>query len=252
MDAQGPLIGVLGGLGPLATADFLKQIVQLTPAARDQDHFRCIVFSNPHVHDRSQAILGQGPSPLPQLLSGVAVLERNEVDVIAIPCNTSHYWLSEMRAATPIPVLSILEAVRDDLQRRDVSGTIGLMATSGTVKSGIYQRHLAAAGFDTLEPTDEEQGELVEAAIRAVKAGRVEAATQLARTAVARLEARGARALVLGCTELPILVPEAVTVDGSPIVNSTAALAAECVAWATRKAALAPHREQQLEIEEAR
>ncbi|MBV8474156.1 MAG: aspartate/glutamate racemase family protein [Hyphomicrobiales bacterium] len=238
MDEQGPLIGVLGGLGPLATADFLKQLVQLTPATRDQDHFRSLVFSNPHVHDRSHAILGQGLSPLPQLLAGVGVLERNRVDVIAIPCNSSHYWLDELRAATPIPFLSILAAVRGELERRGVSGAVGLMATSGTVKSGIYQRHLAQAGFDTVEPDDEEQRGLVEASIRAVKAGRVEEGAQLARSAVARLEARGARAIVLGCTELPIIVPEAATAVGSPIVNSTAALAAECVAWATGKAAL--------------
>ena len=238
MDAEGPLIGVLGGLGPLATADFLKLIVRMTPATCDQDHFRSLVFCNPRVHDRSRAILGQGPSPLPQLLRGVALLERNGVDVIAIPCNTSYYWLGELRTATSIPFLSILEAVRGELQRWGVSGAIGLMATSGTVKSGIYQRHLAATGFETIEPSDEEQAGLVDASIRAVKSGRIEEATQLARSAVARLESHGARAIVLGCTELPIVVPEASTASGSPIVNSTAALAAACVAWATEKMAL--------------
>jgi aspartate racemase len=239
VDAQEPLIGVLGGLGPLATADFLRQLVQMTPASRDQDHFRSLVFSDPRVPDRSRAILGEGPSPLPQLLRGVAVLERNDVDVIAIPCNTSHYWLDELRAATPIPFLSILEAVRGELERRGVSGAIGLMATSGTVRSRIYQGHLAEGGFETIVLSDEEQTGLVEASIRAVKAGRIEAAAQLARGAVARFENLGARAIVLGCTELPIAAPEATTASGSPIVNSTAALAAACVAWATERTALA-------------
>jgi aspartate racemase len=236
-----PLIGVLGGMGPLATADFMKQLAQLTIATCDQDHPRSLLYSNPRLPDRSQAILGHGPSPLPGLLEGVAMLERNGVDVIAIPCNTAHYWLSELGAATRVPILSIFDAVRRDLERLQItSGAIGILGTPGTVKSGIYQRYLGAAGFETIEPSDEELSTFVEPSIRAIKAGQIETARRLAHCAVERLEARRAAAIVLGCTELPIAVNQATSKTGTPIIDSTASLAAACVAWASGRLALGP------------
>jgi aspartate racemase len=225
-------------MGPLATADFMRQLARLTAASCDQDHFRSVVVSNPRLPDRSQAILGRGPSPLPGLLEGVALLERNGVDVIVIPCNSAHYWLSELEASTSIPILGIFEAVRLNLARLQVhSGAIGLLGTPGTIKSGIYQRHLAAAGFVTIEPDDETLATHVEPAIRAVKSGQIEAATRLADRAVAQLEARGAAAIVLGCTELPIAVNRTHTESGAPVVDSTTSLAWACVDWASSRAA---------------
>jgi aspartate racemase len=233
----GPLVGVLGGMGPLATADFMEQLTRLTPASSDQDHYRTLVFSNPRAPDRSQAILGRGASPLPDMLDGIALLERNGVDVIVIPCNTAHYWLSEIEAATMVPILSIFEAVRSELTRLGiVSGAIGILGTHGTVKSGIYQRHLAAAGFRTIEPDDEALRTFVEPAIRAVKAGQIELASGLAYRAVEQLKAEGAEAIILGCTELPIAVRRTRMEKGFPIVDSTVSLAAACVAWASARA----------------
>lgn len=234
MRGLGPLIGVLGGMGPLATADFLKQLAQLTVANCDQDHYRSLVYSNPRLPDRSQAILGDGPSPAPGLLEGLALLERNGVDVIVIPCNTAHYWLSELEAATRVPILSIFEAVRRELDRLQISsGAIGVLGTPGTIKSGIYQRDLAAAGFETIEPCDEELSAFVEPCIRAVKAGQIDAAARLASRAVDHLEGRRAAAIVLGCTELPIAVRQAASAGRAPIIDSTAALATACVDWAS-------------------
>jgi aspartate racemase len=233
VEGPGPLIGVLGGMGPLATADFMKQLAQVTRASCDQDHYRSLIVSNPRLPDRSRAILGHGASPLPGLLEGVALLEKNGVDVIVIPCNTSHYWLSELEAATPIPILSILEAVRRDLERLQIgSGAIGILGTPGTLKSGIYQRHLTAAGFATLVPGDEALATFVEPAIRAVKAGQIGAAMQLAHRAVEHLEAHGVAAIVLGCTELPIAVTRSNAQAGAPIIDSNASLARACIDWA--------------------
>ncbi len=238
MKGLGPLIGVLGGMGPLATADFMKQLARLTLASCDQDHFRSLVVSNPRLPDRSQAILGHGPSPLPGLLEGVALLERNGVDVIVIPCNSAHYWLGELEAATRVPILSIFEAVRLDLARLQMSsGAVGVLGTPGTIKSGIYQRHLAAAGFATVEPDDETLATYVEPAIRAVKSGKVEAATRLAYRAIEQLESQGAAAIVLGCTELPIAVNRASTETGAPVIDSTTSLAGACIDWASTRAA---------------
>jgi aspartate racemase len=244
VNALGPLIGVLGGMGPLATADFMRQLARLTLASCDQDHYRSLIVSNPRLPDRSQAILGHGASPLSGLLEGIALLERNGVDVIVIPCNTAHYWLPELEAATRVPILSIFEAVRRDLERLQInSGAIGILGTPGTIRSGIYQRHLAAAGFAALEPDDEALATYVEPAIRAIKAGQIEAATRLAYRAIEQLEAHGAAAIVLGCTELPIAVTQTRTETGVPVIDSTAALAGACIRWALTRAAPALSRE---------
>jgi aspartate racemase len=225
-------------MGPLATADFLKQLTRMTLASRDQDHYRSLIVSNPRLPDRSQAILGHGASPLPGLLDGVALLERNGADVIVIPCNTAHYWLNSLEAATSVPILSIFEAVRRDLELLQInSGAIGILGTPGTIKSGIYQRRLAAAGYATLEPGEEALMNDVEPAIRAIKAGEIEAAARLAQRAVEALEAEGAVAIVLGCTELPLAVGQARTQGGVPIIDSTASLARSCIDWASARAA---------------
>jgi len=216
-------------------------LTRLTIASRDQDHYRTLTVSNPRVPDRSEAILGHGPSPLPGLLEGIALLERNGADVIVIPCNTAHYWLDELEAATRVPILSIFDAVGRDLERFGVkSGAIGILGTPGTVKSGIYQRHLAAVGYSTLEPTEQELANDVEPAIRAVKAGDIEAGTRFAVRAVDALEAKGAIAIVLGCTELPLAVSEIRSAAGAPIIDSTASLARASIEWAAAHEAAAP------------
>jgi aspartate racemase len=235
-------------MGPLATADFLRELTRQTPALRDQDHFRVLVYSNPHVPDRSSAILGEGESPLPALLSGLEFLERGGVDVVAIPCNASHFWIGDLRSASAAPIIDIVEAVRDALVRHGVEGPVGVLATRGTIQSGIYNRRLSAAGFRVVEPSPEEQGAFVDASIRSVKAGRLEEGRRLALQALECLERRGAAAVVLGCTEFPIVLTEAATVHGSPIVNSTVAQARACVEWARARGSLeAKHGAEQSE-----
>jgi aspartate racemase len=236
MGSQGPLVGVLGGMGPLATAHFLQHLTQLADGSRDQDHVRSLVYCNPKTPDRSDSILGCGPSPLPDLLASVAVLDRNGVDVIVIPCNTAHYWLAEMRAATSIPFISIIDAVLSDLRRRGVqSGAIGFLGTRGTLTADIYSRELEAHGFVPVRPSDAEITEWVEPAIRSVKAGNIEAGHRHALTAVAALEERGVVAIVLACTELPIALSESRSINGTPILSSTHALARACLDWVAER-----------------
>jgi aspartate racemase len=226
-----PLLGVLGGMGPLATADFLRELTLLTPAARDQDHFRVIVYSNPLIPDRSLAILGQGESPLPALLDGLRFLERNGVGAIAIPCNACHYWIDELKAAARVAIIDITEAVRDELSRLGAPRAVGVLAARGTIQAGVYRRRLLAAGFEVIEPNGEDE-EFGYRGIAAVKAGDLDQGRACARRAVAALEARGARAIVLGCTEFPVALAELQSAAGSPLINSTKAQARACVAWA--------------------
>lgn len=221
-------LGVLGGMGPAATADFLAKLVAATPAASDQDHLPVIAQSIPTIPDRSRAILGEGPSPLPALKAGLARLRAAGCTLAVMPCNSAHYWFEAL--AGDLPMLHIVDAVAGALRRQGIDGgSIGLLATSGTVAAGIYQDRLAGTGFEILVPSATDQAEAVEAAIRAIKAGQWQAAGANLERALDRLRARGVRATVLGCTELPLVLrPEAA--PAHPLIDSTAALAEACVA----------------------
>lgn len=234
---MGDCLGVLGGMGPAATADFLAKLVVLTPAASDQEHLPVIAQSIPTIPDRSRAILGQGPSPLPALKAGLVRLRVAGCALAVMPCNSAHHWYDEL--AGELPMLHIVDAVAAALRRCGIEdGPIGLLATSGTVAAGIYQNRLAGTGFEIQVPTAADQAGLVEAAIRAIKAGAFDVAGVSLRTAVARLRARGIRATVLGCTELPLVLTSAPDAT-HPFIDSTAALAEACVA-ALRGPALGP------------
>jgi aspartate racemase len=209
-DAAPRRLGVLGGMGPLAGAAFALRMVQLTPADNDQQHIPVLLCNDPAIPDRSSAFLGQGPSPLPGMLRGIDTLVAGGADCIAIPCNTAHLWFDELQAASPTRLLHIVEAVVADLRRQGVTeGKVGILGTPATIAMGLYQRHLRAAGYQTIEPSPEEVQRLCVPAIAAVKANRIDEAFAPAAEGIRALARQGARAVVLGCTELPLAVPAA-------------------------------------------
>lgn len=200
------LLGILGGMGPLAGAAFATRLVALTPAGRDQDHVPALLCNDPRVPDRSSARVGQGEDPLAAMLGGLRLLERAGATLIAIPCNTAHLWYDELAQGTPVPLLHIVEAVCDDLERLGVTGPVGLMGTPATLRLGLYQQPLRERGHEVLVPDEAGVAQCV-AAIAAVKANQPEAAYRPAADCIRALVARGAKAIVLGCTELPLAVP---------------------------------------------
>ena len=228
------VLGVLGGMGPLASAQFMLRLTLLTPAERDQDHVPAVLWSDPRVPDRAAAWDGAGPDPLPMLARGLRGLAAAGCGAVAVPCNTAHGWIDEMRAATALPVLHIVDAAAADLRRQEIApGLVGVMGTAATLAMRLYQDRLAAAGWPCIEPTSGEMTQLVLPAIAAVKANRVsEAYAPLAETVLA-LQARGAQAVVLGCTEVPLGLQAgphgALRV---PLVDTIDALARVSVAWA--------------------
>lgn len=201
-------LGVLGGMGPLAGAAFALRIVQLTPADRDQDHIPVLLWNDPQVPDRSSAKLGLGPDPFEAMRRGMLGLEAAGVDLIAIPCNTAHFWFDRLSASTPIRVLHIVEAVIDDLHRMGLHrGKVGVLGTPATLAMGLYQTQLEVSGFDCIVPTQEEVHRYCVSSIAAVKSNRLEDAYAPAAKMIDLLAQRGADAVVLGCTELPLAVP---------------------------------------------
>ncbi len=226
------VLGVLGGMGPLAGATFMQRMTLLTPADRDQDHIPSILWSDPRVPDRTAARLSGGEDPLPCLLRGIRGLEAAGCGAIAIPCNTAHGWFEAMQEATRLPILHIVHAAGDELLRHRVpAGPVGLMATTGTLAMRLYQDRLAARGYDCLTPTDAEMARIVMPAIDLVKANRVtESYAPLAETA-RRLIERGARAVVLGCTEIPLGIGAGPALP-FPVADTIDALARAAIAWA--------------------
>ena len=226
------VLGVLGGMGPLASAEFMRRLTLLTPAIRDQDHVPAVLWSDPRVPDRTAARLGGGEDPLPALLRGIRGLEAAGCGAVAIPCNTAHGWFEPMQAATHLPILHIVDAAAEELARLGVPrGRIGVMGTAGTLAMRLYQERLEARGYDCLVPEPEEMQALVTPAIARVKANEVAASYAPLAEAASRLAARGARAVVLGCTEIPLSIADGPVLP-FPVCDTLDALARAAIRWA--------------------
>src|SRR5688572_5642673 len=133
------LIGVLGGMGPMATVDFLAKVITQTPANQDQEHLPLIVHQVPQIPDRSSAILAGSDAPLAAMLDGLRRLALTGAELAVIPCNTAHYWFGRLAELQHLPLLHIAEAVRQELALRQYRGRrIALMATRGTHRAGVY------------------------------------------------------------------------------------------------------------------
>lgn len=226
------ILGVLGGMGPLASAQFMLRLTLLTPADRDQDHIPAVLWSDPRVPDRSAARLAGGADPLPALLRGIRGLEAAGCGAIVIPCNTAHGWFDAMQAATRLPILHIVDAAAAELARLGVpGGKVGVMGTAGTLAMRLYQERLEARGYACLVPEPGEMERLVSPAIALVKANRVAEAYAPLAEAARTLAARGAQAVVLGCTEIPLGIQAGPALP-FPVADTIDALARVAIAWA--------------------
>lgn len=198
------LAGVLGGLGPGATIDFLHRVVALTPAVTDQDHVHLLVDQNPTVPDRQDAILHDGDSSGPALAKMAAGLEASGCNFLVMPCNTAHAFQDDIVAAVDIPFISIVDVTIDAIPK-DTS-TIGLMATPACVHAGIYQSVLSARGLDFVLHDSDQLNDLM-GLIYAVKSADWNRATVTSMQALANaLVSRGAEAVIMACTEIPLLL----------------------------------------------
>jgi aspartate racemase len=223
---------VLGGMGPMATADFFRKLIEETPAEFDEQHVPVVIHSVPQIPDRVGAITHGTESPLPQMLAGMMALRKLEVGCVAIPCNTAHHWYDELQSASGLPILHIADAAVDDLRKR--GGTkprVGLLCTEATIEARIYQDRLAAHGIECVLNPPEERQQLVRYAIDAVKRGNVEDAGRFVERAAMLLFERGVEHVILGCTELPVALDAIRSPACMRCVDATRALARECVAW---------------------
>jgi len=225
------LAGVIGGMGPDATVDFMAKVIAHTPAGRDQDHVRMLVDHNPHVPNRQAAILGGGDDPGPALASMAAGLEAAGADFLVMPCNTAHVFHKAIIAATGIPLISIIDETVAAIGRRKPDATVvGILATDGCLRAEIYQQTFLDSGLSSVLPTDGELEDLM-GLITRIKAGDrdddiVDGMSQLALALVDR----GAQLIVAACTEIPLVLDD--NRLSVPLISSTDVLARKTVALA--------------------
>jgi len=230
-NGSGPRLGVLGGLGPLATVDLLNKIVRNTPASCDQEHLRIVVESDPTIPDRNRALLQGGEDPSIALLQSAQRLEEAGASLIICPCNTAHAFLHVVEKHISTPVLRMPEAVASYLEANYPNARrIGLLATDGAIQSDIYVKPLAAIGRKLLVPERDAQKQVMEAIFgaRGIKAGFLGAEPKgLLLSAAEELIRRGAEIIVLACTEIPLVLENgAVAV---PLLDATEILAVTAV-----------------------
>lgn len=225
------MLGVLGGMGPMATLDFVSKVIRHTPAQRDQDHIPMIVSLAAEIPDRTDAILGIGPDPFSAMRDALRGLEAAGADCIAIPCNTAHHWHGALQAETEVPILNIVEAVLEALPGGP-AGRIGILATTGTLKAGIYQHAFDKRRMDWLVPDEHRQGEVMRA-VRLVKGGDIQQATGIMKEQTEALLAAGCRHVAMACTEIPIALAGANAEFGEVLVDATDALAVASVKMAS-------------------
>ncbi|MEO8486274.1 MAG: amino acid racemase [Betaproteobacteria bacterium] len=226
------LLGVLGGMGPLATVDFLAKLVAATPAAGDADHVPHVTVSIPQIPSRVLAILRGSASPLPALLDARERLLAAGATHLAMPCNTAYHWFDELATGLDVPFLHIADAAVEAVAARVRPGsTVGVIATEATHAIGLYSRRLERAGFRVAVPAAAESGRVVEG-IADVKRGDPKAGGRRFAAVVEGLAAAGSQAVVLGCTEVPPGLAAAAFASPIPAIDPTDALARACVgAW---------------------
>lgn len=202
------VVGILGGIGPEATAALLHRIIKATPVRNEQEHLKIIVDCNPQIPDRTQAILGKGESPVNELVKTALNLEKAGADLIAIPCNTAHHYLNEVGKYIHIPVINMIQETASYISTQLPQVTkIGLLATTGTVKTQIYVQHLKQ--LEVLIPDDKTQEELMDAIYgkRGIKLGYLKGNTRKRVIEIARyIIDRGAEAIIAGCTEISLVL----------------------------------------------
>ncbi len=226
-------LGILGGLGPAASVLFYKLITEHTAASCDADHLNIILMSAANTPDRSRFIMGKSDtSPLPFMIEDVQKLISVGAEIIAIPCNTAHYFFEEIQKSSPVPVLNIVEETVA-LAKKAGAASIGILATTGTVLAGAYQLAAEKAGISCILPEKEDQEALMHLIYDEIKTAGTPNYDKFYAIAD-RLLKRGADMLILGCTELS-LIPKDERHLAYPFMDSLLVLTAKSIVTCGKK-----------------
>ncbi|MEL7646511.1 MAG: amino acid racemase [Sedimentibacter sp.] len=195
-------IGIIGGMGPLATVHLYERIVLRTKALKDQDHIRVLIDSNTNIPDRTKAIIGDGEDPTVELIKSAKLLEKGGADFLIMPCNTAHYFIDKIQSSVHIPFVNMVqETVKRTVDDFGRDAVVGILATDGTIKSKIYENYYASLGIKTVVP-QKSQESVMKFIYDVIKKGNYNEGTDLLFEAVEELKQLEATAFLLGCTEL--------------------------------------------------
>lgn len=224
--------GIIGGVGPSATVQLMQYIIKNTPARRDQDHLRVIIDNHPQIPDRTDALLHGGESPIPYFIESIGVLKQAGVNFIACPCNTAHYFLRKLAVEHSFELIDMIEVTARHLAEKGLKEA-GLLSTSGTASTGIYQETGNRYGITIHSPSEAGIKDVMEAVygIKGIKANsRYERSSrnrELLRGVIREFEEKGLGAVIMGCTEIPLSLRKKDT--GLELVNPTELLAKEII-----------------------
>lgn len=220
-------------MGPAATVDFYDRLVRATPAARDQDHLRVVIWADPTVPNRHEALISGGEDPTPWLEAGVGHLLRCGAEILVVPCNTIHAYMPAVLRGADVEFISIIDATVEAVQATDTTGKVGLLATDGALASGLYQSALRDAGRVTVLPSELSQQQLMRL-VYAVKAGTAGPAERShVGSLVTELEGQGVSTVIAGCTEISVMLSDRAADVGADVIDPSEVLARTTIerAW---------------------
>lgn len=226
MKIPSTILGVYGGMGPAASAEFMRLLAVRAPAGRDQEHPIVYLYSNAQTPDRSSAIMGQGTSPAPALREGLLKLCQWGAGLLAVPCNTAHFFIDQFRSELPVPLVHIVEVTVDDAVKLNPGGC-WIISTGGTQHCGIYAREAERRHYRAQEPEQKYRDQAIEC-IRLVKANKLKESGELMRRLASDLWDKEEMPLMCACTELP-LAYDASGLPESRQISSLRSLADACL-----------------------
>lgn len=228
MHNKHPIIGILGGMGPMASADMFLKFIHSANATSDQTHIPLIISSVPDIPDRSAHLLNGGADPYPHLFTYAQNLIKAGASCIVIACNTAHYWFERLQADFhDVHFISMIDTASETAKHSGHTH-IGILATNATLATRLYKDKITQAGLTYLEPDD---NALVMQSIYLYKAGEAEKATALMQAEQEKLRQKGATALIMGCTEVPLILADDAKANPDAYIDATQALVDKAILW---------------------
>jgi len=224
-------VGIIGGMGPLATVDIFSKIINNTVAKCDQEHIHIIIDNNTNITDRTAYIISGINNPLDEMIISAKRLEVAGADALIMPCNTAHFFADKIQEKVNIPIINMINITVDAIRTKyPKSKNVAVIATDGTKKSGLYDDALIRAGYNSLELGEDLQRDIMSSIYDGVKAGKIEEYIPLFQSVIDRIKSLNADIMIAACTEIPIFIPY-INSD-TPIIDPTLELALAAIKFA--------------------
>lgn len=225
-------IGILGGMGPMATVDLFRKIIECTPARNDQEHLKIIIYNNPQIPSRNRVVKENSEDPFFEMRKSARLLETAGADFIIIPCHSAHYWIDPLRESVNIPICDMIEITADYMKEHHTADSALLFTNTGTLQRKLYHSPFQSRGLHYITPNLYEQ-ELVVSAINSVKSGFIGGNRHIRELndILDCYHSKGVSIVIGGCTEIPLLFP--FLNQRVKVIDPTLLLAKKAIAIAT-------------------